>query len=200
MNRRTFRAVVLFAALAAGCFDPLYEDGAKLDSSWVMCCQGGSVTTCFCEAAASCTESSYACAAGRCASALAFCPMGTGGGAGGGAAGGGAGTGGGASGGGGAQSGGGAGGGGGLSDGGAPSDAGVVDGGIGGGGGTGGGAGGGSGGGTGGGGAVTPSYEFCCFGARVTTCQCPSTGCTNAPFTPCPGGSCVAGTRTSLCR
>jgi hypothetical protein len=208
MNRRTsFRALVLIAATAAACLDPLYEDGAPLTSGWVLCCKAGAVDTCFCDEATSCQQSVYPCAGGRCSSTpLCF------GGTGGGAAGGGAGTGGGggAGGSGGGTTGGGAGGGGAAADGGVafdaglpdggsdagtPADAGVIDG------GTGGGAGGGSGGGGGAaGGGGGSSFEFCCVNARVTTCACPTNGCVGAPFTPCPGGSCIAGTSTAICR
>jgi hypothetical protein len=54
-------------------------------------------------------------------------------------------------------------------------------------------AGGAAGGGTGGG-TPEPEYELCCVSSLVTTCECPITGCLNAPFTPCPGNRCVAGT------
>lgn len=202
MNRHPLRNAVLFAALAAGCFDPLYEE--PIDH--VICCNDGYVDTCPCAAGFSCRQPLTPCALGRCSASL-ICP-GAGGGAGSdaGAAGGGAGTGGGAGGG---AAGGGAGGGttggggGGASDGGLPADAGVQDAGVmidaGTGGGAGGGAGGGSGGGAGGGGSLG-AYEFCCVNARVSTCACPFGNCPGAPFTPCPGGSCVAGTATGACR
>lgn len=192
MRRATF-TLFLFAAMGASCLDPLYEDGAPLTSGWVLCCQSGTVNTCFCEEASSCAQSLFACASGGC-SATPVCQGGTGGGAAGGgggsSAGGGTGTGGGASG----------GGGGGLADAGTV-DAGTIDGGS--GGGAGGGAGGGSGGGGAGGGTgggTSSAYEFCCNLSRVTTCACPSTGCAHEPFTPCPGGSCIAGTSTAICR
>jgi len=198
MNRRARRASILLALTAAACLDPLYEDGAPLTSGWVLCCNGGAVSTCFCDDATSCQHSLFACAAGHC-SATPVCASGTGGGTG---------TGGGAAGGGGgglqdAGVGGGSGGGGASMDGGS-----TIDGGPGGGagGGSGGGAGGGAGGGSGGGGASgggggsTMRFEFCCVQSRVTTCACPSTGCTGGLFTPCPGGSCVAGTSTAVCR
>ena len=49
---------MLFITVLAGasCFDPLYEDGAPLTSSWVLCCQSGAVNTCFCEEATSCEQ------------------------------------------------------------------------------------------------------------------------------------------------
>lgn len=213
MNHRTsFRVLVLTAATAAACLDPLYEDGAPLTSGWVLCCKSGAVDTCFCDEATSCQQSVYPCAGGRC-SPTPLCFTGTGGGAGGGAGtggGGGAGGSGGGAAGGGAGTGGGGGGGGtsdagvaidaGVPDAGTPADAGVFDGGT--GGGSGGGAGGGSGGGGGaaGGGGGGSSFEFCCVDARVTTCACPTTGCVGVPFTPCPGASCIAGTSTAICR
>ena len=75
------KRLLFFTALAAAaCFDPLYEDGAPLTSSWVVCCSNfGEVGTCFCKEAATCQQSLYACSAGRC-SPTPFCPMGTGGG------------------------------------------------------------------------------------------------------------------------
>lgn len=189
MKLRAIRATVFFSLVAAACLDPLYEEGAPLDSAWVLCCRGGAVDTCYCDQATSCAPNLFVpCAAGRCATATSFCPgptgggtaqdagVATGGGAGG-ASGGGAGTGGGA-----------------ASDAGVFLDAGTQDAGV--GGGAGGGSGGGGGGGGGGGSAA---YEFCCVDSRVTTCACPFSGCTNAPFTPCPGGSCVAGTTASIC-
>ena len=222
MKFRTSRAALFFGLVAAACLDPLYEEGAHLTPGWVLCCPSGVVDTCFCESASSCQPEPAACAGGRCAPALALCPGPTGGGAGtggggagaGGGSGGGAGTGGGATGGGTAT-----GGGGGSSDGGVIFDGGFADGGIsdggadggisdgGAGGGSGGGAGGGSGGGTGGGsgggtggGGTGTSFEFCCLNARVTTCACPLSGCTNSPFTPCPGGGCVPGSNAEVCR
>lgn len=174
MNRRVRRASLLLALTVAACLDPLYEDGAPLTSGWVLCCASGAVSTCFCDDATSCQRGLFACAGGRC-SVTPVCSAGTGGGSG---------TGG---------SGGASGGGTGLSDAGAAGggggttlDAGTV---------TGGGAGGG-----GGGGGISPSFEFCCFEARVSTCTCPASGCNAAPFTPCPGGACIAGTSSAICR
>jgi hypothetical protein len=168
------RALLLFFITAAGCFDPLYEDGAPLTSGWVLCCPAGAIDTCFCDDATSCQRSVFACAAGRC-SPTPSCSTGSGGGAaaggGGGAAGGG--------------SGGGTGGaGGGIADAGLPPDGGI-DAGTSFDAGTGGGAGGGGG---------TLQFEFCCVNARVTTCQCPVAGCPGSTFKPCPGGTCVAAT------
>ena len=62
------KRLLFFTALAAAaCFDPLYEDGAPLTSSWVVCCSNfGEVGTCFCKEAATCQQSLYACSAGRC--------------------------------------------------------------------------------------------------------------------------------------
>lgn len=153
MSRRARRVSLILALTAVACLDPLYEDGAPLSSGWVLCCNGGALTTCFCADATSCQHSLYACAGGRC-STTPLCS----------AAGGGAGTGGG----GGASGGGG----GGLAD------AGV----------------------SGGGGGTPPTFEFCCVNARVTTCSCPQGGCSGGPFTPCPGGACVADTTSAICR
>ncbi len=202
MKFRMSRAALFFGLVAAACLDPLYEEGAHLTPGWVLCCPSGVVDTCYCESASSCEPEPAACSGGRCAPALSLCtnfPMAdagtTGGGTGtGGGSGGGAGTGGGA-----------AGGGGGSSDAGATTDAGVSDAGVsdgGTGGGSGGGTGGGSGGGIGGGsgGGTGTTFEFCCFNSRVTTCACPNSGCTNPTFTPCPGGGCIAGSNTALCR
>jgi hypothetical protein len=36
--------------------------------------------------------------------------------------------------------------------------------------------------------------------SRITTCACPLSGCVGTPFTPCPGGACVAGSSTAICR
>ncbi|MDP2270943.1 MAG: hypothetical protein Q8K32_09450 [Archangium sp.] len=216
MKFRTSRAALFFGLVAAACFDPLYEEGAHLTPGWVLCCPSGVVDTCFCESASSCQPEPVACAGGRCAAVQALCTLhpnqdagiGGGNGAGGGGAGAGGGSGGGAGTGGGA-----AGGGGGTADSGVYLDAGVVDAGLsdagaggGSGGGTGGGSGGGTGGGTGGGsgggtgGGTSTSFEFCCLNARVTTCACPLSGCTNSSFTPCPGGGCVPGSNAEVCR
>jgi hypothetical protein len=43
------------------------------------------------------------------------------------------------------------------------------------------------------------AFEFCCVEAKVTTCQCPSSGCVASAFTACPGGACVAASQ-ALCR
>lgn len=219
------RQLTKFFALAllvlAACLDPLYEDGAPLTSGQVICCEQSVLTTCYCPDPSKCLQRPFPCAGGTC-SLTPVCPStaqdaGSVGGGGGSSAGGGGGVVGGGSGTGGGNTGGGAGGGSGVDAGtldggsqdGGTADAGTVDAGGGGGagGGTGGGAtGGGTGGGAGGsatggggGGSVT-GYEFCCVESRLTTCACPVTGCLNAPFTPCPGGACVAGTTTSLCR
>lgn len=53
---------------------------------------------------------------------------------------------------------------------------------------------------TGGGGGSMSSYELCCVNARVTTCECASSGCSNAPFTPCAGNACVSGNASAACR
>lgn len=212
------RALLLSLSVLAiaSCFDPLYESGDPLTSGWVLCCPGGAIDTCFCDSpeALTCRASVFPCANGTC-SASPTC------GAGGGSAGGGTATGGGSttmdagSAGGGTSTGGGGGAGaGGGADGGVVTDAGSsdagaidagsqYDGGIGGGGGSMEDAGSPIGGGTatgGGGGSMPTRFEFCCASGRVTTCACPASGCVNAPFTPCPGGSCVDGTSTALCR
>ncbi|MFZ5440421.1 MAG: hypothetical protein ACOZQL_10450 [Myxococcota bacterium] len=188
MTSRSFlKLLTLVALVLAACLDPLYEDGAPLDSSWVTCCEDGQLTSCFCADPTRCMARPTACAFGTCTSSP-VCPLSGGGG---GSAGGGSGFGGGSAFGGGA--------GGGSSADAGSQDAGVQDAGIGGGagGGTGGGA---TGGGTGGGGGSPQVFEFCCVQSRLTTCACPASGCIGAPFTACPGGACVAGTTTSLCR
>lgn len=170
----------VFGLFLQACFDPLYESGAPLEDSWVVCCDAERLTTCLCRDVATCQGSFAVCASGSCSSAGAC----------GGGAGGGSGTGGGAG-----------GSGGGAAGGGAGSDAGTIfDGGTGGGGGadagvsdagvSDAGTGGGAGGGTGGGGGVA-RYEACCVGGQVTSCLCPASGCTGAGFVPCSGGRCV---------
>ena len=179
------RAVsTLFVTLLAGasCLDPLYEDGAPLTSGWVLCCQSGAVNTCFCNEASSCQQNFFPCAGGAC-SASPSCSMGGGADAGATGGGGGAASGGGSGGG---AAGGGAGtggGGGGIADGGQPADAGVIDAGP-----------------TDGGGASGPAFQFCCVLSRVTTCSCPPSGCVTEPFTPCPGGACIEGATSAICR
>jgi hypothetical protein len=189
MSLRRHVTAWVFIALAAACFDPLYEDDAPLTATWRVCCQAGAIDTCLCEDAATCARPVYACAAGRCSESIT-CTSGS--------AGGGAGTGGGSSAGGGsglqdagAVSGGGAGGGGGASGGGGGASGGGTGGASGGGGGA-------SGGGTGGGstGAGT-RYEFCCLNGTIQSCTCPASGCSGATFTACASGRCVA---TGECR
>ena len=186
MKRAVSTLFVVMLAGASG-LDPLYEDGAPLTSGWVLCCQSGAVNTCFCDDASSCQQNFFPCAAGAC-SASASCSMGADAGA----AGGGGGA---ASGGGGGAAGGGTGtgGGGGIADAGQPADAGVSDAGVIDAGvidaGT-----------TDAGGASGPAFQFCCVLSRVTTCSCPPSGCVAEPFTPCPGGSCLAGTTSAICR
>lgn len=186
----------VFGLVAQACFDPLYESGAPLEDTWVVCCDAQRLTTCLCTDIATCQGSFAVCAGGACTSGSV---CGAGGGAGGGS-----GTGGGASGGGtgGGAFGGGAGGGSG-SDAGTGFDAGTEDGGTGGGGGfadagAGGGAGGGggaTGGGggsaTGGGGGGVVQFEACCVSGQVTSCVCPASGCTGGAFSPCASGRCV---------
>lgn len=184
----------VFGLFAQACFDPLYESGAPLEDSWVVCCDAQRLTTCLCTDVATCQGSFAVCAGGACTNGAGCGGFGGGAGTGGGASGGG--TGGGASGGG---TGGGSG-----SDAGTGFDAGTEDagtedagvgGGAGGGGGgladagTGGGAGGG--GATGGGGGGLVQFEACCVSGQVTSCECPSSGCTGTPFTPCSSGRCV---------
>jgi hypothetical protein len=184
--------VGLLALWVGACLDPLYEDGAPLDSGWVLCCADGQPSTCFCPEASRCAASVviYACAAHRC-SLTPSCESSTGTGGGGGS-GGGSGMGGsdagswwgGDAGAGGGPADGGTSDGGATSDGGTPpldagaitsGDAGSVD--------------------AGGGGPA--SYGFCCVLGQVTTCACPEAGC--APFTPCAQGSCVEGGGQRFC-
>lgn len=207
MSLRRHATAWVFIALAAACFDPLYEDDAPLTATWRVCCQGGAIDTCLCEDAATCARPVYACAAGRCSESIT-CTSGSAGGG----AGGSAGTGGGSSAGGSGSTGGGGGlqdagvvtgggaGGGAAGGGGGALDGGATGGGAGGGGasGGGGGASGGGGGTTGGGGGSTVTrYEFCCVNGTIQSCTCPASGCTGATFTACASGRCVA---TGACR
>ncbi len=73
MGRRALRHSV-FALWLVACFDPLYEDGAPLDSHWVLCCPGGVPATCFCQEATSCRSSIYACGENRC-SVTPYCSV-----------------------------------------------------------------------------------------------------------------------------
>lgn len=190
MLRGSRGLLVVMGLFAAACLDPLYQDNDPLTSGWVVCCQRGAIDTCFCDDQTSCERPVFACPSGACASNPQCIIEPTGGGTGyadAGTTGGGAGTGGGSATGGGA----------------ATVDGGYSDAGTGGGGGASEDAGTGGGGGsapTGGGTGVSTGFEFCCVNSRVTSCFCPITGCVGAPFTPCPGGACVAGTSQSLCR
>ena len=198
--------LVVAASVAAGCLDPLYEDGAF--NGYFVCCQAGHVSTCGCETNMSCLPSFRPCAAGTCTNALSCFGGGNDAGTGGGGGSTGGGTGGAGGGAGGGSAGGSAGGAGGGTGGGSAGGTGgggVLDGG---GGGTGGGTAGGSAGGTaggvaggfgGGGVPIEPVYELCCVGSVVTTCVCPNGVCANAPFTACPLGICIPGIANAHC-
>lgn len=180
MSRSSRGLVMTLGLFVAACLDPLYQDGDPLTQSWVVCCQRGAIDTCFCEDETSCMQPIFACAGGTCATNpqcfVSTSDAGTGGGSG--------------------STGGGSGGGGAV----------ILDGGpVGGGASQDAGAGGGGGNssydaGTGGGTTMSTGFEFCCVNSRVTTCACGVSGCIGAPFTPCPGGGCVAGTTQAICR
>lgn len=189
MNR--LLTATLFALLGAGCFDPLYEDPDPLgEVTWAVCCVSGQVDTCPCDSPDGCPATFRACAAGTCAESQSqSCGPGKDGGASS-SQDGGAGTDAGMTDAGGADAGM-------ESDGGMPFDAGVMDG----GGGTDAGV---QDGGTDAGTVDAgpddpgPAYGPCCDPNthRVTTCACPSSGCANAPFTPCAYARCaLAGER-----
>lgn len=155
-------------ALCSGCLDALYEDlppaQEEPDASWAVCCDRERVTTCACGEKASCEFSFLACAGGSCRDSTVWSRCGGGADAGIFADGGIA------------------------SDGGVTDDAGTTDGGE------------GMDGGTPDAGKPDAGgeirYVACCDvqKSRVTTCGCVGTVCEVAPFTSCPGGTCVAGT------
>lgn len=70
-----FRLTGILVVLASttACFDSLFEDGAPLTASWVLCCESGEVNTCLCAKAESCQERIFACPGGMCSS-TAVCP------------------------------------------------------------------------------------------------------------------------------
>jgi hypothetical protein len=172
------------------CFDPLYESGAALNQSYVICCSAGMLDSCLCSDERSCKVAVYACANGCSSSPSCFVTSDAGVATGGGNASGGgsAGTGGGPNGGGAATGGGFAQDAGtfdagnpfdagvdagvfdaGIFDAGSP-DSGVADAGM-----------------------EPTSYEFCCTNGRLATCVCRISQCGNQQFTTCANARCAPG-------
>lgn len=153
---------VALGLLVVACFDPLYAEPGVI-RSWVVCCPNGTVSTCPCEDVGGCEVDLRPCASGACvAPATEQCSGADVQDAG--------------------QDGGGSSDGGSGSDGGSPSDGGSSD------------AGGSDAGPAEDGGVPSTDagtdYALCCVSGHVTTCACPSSGCSDAGFVSCGAGSC----------